>query len=433
MNAILILGTLLVLMCLGMPVAFALAIAGTVGILVSPGGADLLSTIPQQVYSSLDSYTLMTIPLFIFAGAIMAEGGVAKTLVDAARYSLGRGRGGLGVVTVASTVMFSGVSGSSTADAAAIGKVLLPELNRSGYPRPFSAAVIAGSAATATLIPPTTDLIIIGVLTSTSIGGLFAAGIIPALVNSAALMLVVWMIARRRGYGAGTQQEPFSVVEFARKCIRALPALLMLVIIVGGIVFGIFTPTEASAVAAVYGVLVAWLVYRRLTWESAKTAMSDAISLTGIVMLIIATGSVLSYALTVNNIPDHLAEVLTGLTTNPFVFLIIVQLIFLAIGTIMDGVPALLILMPILSPISLEYGIEPIHFGILVAANLALGLITPPIGLVLSTAAAVAKLPIERVVRPMMPMLAILIVMLLLLTYVEEFSMFLPRLLGLDS
>ncbi|AQA03366.1 hypothetical protein BVC93_14150 [Mycobacterium sp. MS1601] len=433
MVAMLILSTLFVLMAIGMPVAFALAISGTVGILASPGGEDLLNTVPQQVYSSLDSYTLMTIPLFIFAGTIMAEGGVAKTLIEAARYSLGRGRGGLSVVTVASTVMFSGVSGSSTADAAAIGKVMLPELNKNGYPAPFSAAVLAGSAATATLIPPTTDLIIIGVLTSTSIGGLFAAGLLPALVNSAALMLVVWLIARRRGYGGSSQQEPFTIGGFLGRSARALPAMLMLLIIVGGIVGGIFTPTEASAVAAVYGLLVAKFIYRRLTWESAKTAMSEAISLTGIVMLIIATGSILSYALTVNNIPDHLAQTLTSLTTNPFVFLFIVQVIFLAVGTIMDGVPALLILMPILAPISVEYGIEPIHFGILVAANLAIGLITPPIGLVLSTAAAVAKLPIERVVRPMLPLLAVLIAMLMLLTYVEDVSMLLPRLLGLDT
>ena len=432
MVAAAIIGSLLILMLTGMPVAYALAISGTLGILLSPGGFDLLGTVPQQIYKSLDSYPLMTIPLFIFAGAIMTEGGVAHKLIEAAKYSLGRGRGGLALVTVASTVMFHGVSGSSTADTAAIGKVMLPELKKENYPVPFSAAVLASSGATATLIPPTTDLIIIGVVTSTSIGGLFAAGLIPAIVNSAALMLLVWLISRRRNYGGIVDQEKFSFLAFADRVIRAIPAIIMLVIIIGGIVLGVFTPTEASAVAAVYGLLVATFVYRRLNWQTAKTAMLDSLSLTGIVMIIIATGSVLSYALTVNNIPDELAKTLTDFTSNPFVFLLIVQIMFLVIGTVMDGVPAILILMPILSPIATDYGIEPIHFGILVAANLAIGLATPPIGLVLSTAAAVAKLPIERVIRPMLPMLACLIAMLFLLTYVEDFSMFLPRLLGLD-
>lgn len=433
MAAISIVGCLFILMAMGLPVAFALAISGTVGILLSPGGIDLLGSVPQQVYTSLDSYPLMTIPLFIFAGAIMTEGGVATKLIDAARYSLGRGRGGLALVTVASTVMFHGVSGSSTADTAAVGRVMIPALSKEGYPLPFAAAVLAASGATATLIPPTTDLIIIGVVTSTSIGGLFAAGLIPALVNSAALMLVVWLISRKRKYGNLTENEPFSILKFSGLTVRAIPAIIMLVIIIGGIVFGIFTPTEASAVAVVYGLLVSAFVYRRLNWKTAKTAMSDTLSLTGIVMLIIAAGSVLSYALTVNNVPDELAQGLTSLTSNPLVFLLIVQVIFLLVGTIMDGVPAILILMPILSPIATEFGIEPIHFGILVAANLAIGLVTPPIGLVLSTAAAVGKIPIERVIKPLLPMLVMLIGMLMLLTYVEGFSMFLPRLMGLDS
>jgi TRAP-type C4-dicarboxylate transport system permease large subunit len=499
---VLILLIFLGLVLAGMPIAYALGIAGAIGIYQSEGGDALLSTIPQQLFSQLNSFTLLTIPLFILAGAIMAEGGVAERLMNFAQVTIGRGRGGLGVAIVVSALFFHGISGSSTADTAAIGRVTLPILKRQGYPLPFSAALLASAGATALLVPPAVDLIIVGVVANISIAGLFAGGVIPAIVN--AMGLIVWTVyqARKHGYGgkdyeknltrrnvsvavltddtagdvsvsrktgaapgvfswamlrlrtggpstrAKTELEPRGlgrspstdhvlrlgpVAEILLSFLKAIPALLMIVIILGGIFLGIFTPTEASVVAVVYGLFVSMVVYRELKPSGLATVFVGAVELAGLVMLVIAMGSILSYAFTINQVPDEMAHWIAEVAPNKYVFLLLVQILFFLIGMVMDGVPAELILMPILTPIAIQYGIDPIHFGILVVANIGLGLAHPPVGLCLNTAAAVANIPVEKVIRPLLPFMAIQWVTLLIITYVEGLTTFLPNLLGLGG
>ncbi|WP_292619761.1 TRAP transporter large permease [Mesorhizobium sp.] len=428
---VLFLATFFILLLLGTPIAFVLALTGLVGIYLSPGGSQILPVVPQEIFRSLNSFPLLTIPLFILAGSIMSETGIAKRLMDLAEGTVGRGKGGLGAATVASTMFFHGISGSSTADTAAIARVVLPSLKTQGYPVPFSTALLAAAGATATLVPPTIDLIIIGVIANISIAGLFAAGIIPAIINGLALIGMVIYLSRRSGYGIVV--PPRSLREHLMSFVRAVPALFMILIILGGILGGAFTPTEASVVAVLYGLFISTFVYREFRIAHITPILRSTVLLTGVVMLVIAGSAVLSYALMINQLPQQLAETLRELTSDPLVFLLLVQVIFFFAGMMMDGLPALLVAMPILMPIARDLGIDPIHFGILVEANVALHLAMPPVGMCLNVACAVSRLPVERVIRPLLPFIGILVVTTLVITYVECFSVFLPRFLGLDK
>ena len=418
------------LLILGVPVAFALGGAGILGLSLDSNLQFMLGALPQQIFNAFNSFPFLTIPLFIFAGTIMAEGGVAGRLMGLTEVTVGRGRGGLGSAMVIAAIFFHGISGSSTADTAAIGKVTLPSLERQGYPLPFGTALLAAAGATATLVPPTIDLIIIGVVANLSIAALFAAGLIPAIINGAGLITIVVLTSHRRGYGHGRKASLFEILA---AFIKAIPALFMIVIILGGILSGAFTPTEASAVAVVYGVLVAAFVYRDLKIKMLPGIFRETIEISGMVLLVIAMGTLLAFAMTMGQVPQAVAHGLMGLSGEKNLFLLLVQLLFLAIGMFMDALPALVILMPILTPVAVSLGIDPVHFGILVEANVALGLAHPPVGVCLFAACAVAKLPLERVIRPLLPFLAILVVTLFAITYVEGFSMFLPRLLGLTD
>lgn len=419
------------LLGLGIPIAFVLGGAGLISLLLMPEAAGMVNATPQQIFNTFNSFPFLTIPLFIFAGTIMAEGGVAKRLMDFAETTVGRGRGGLGSAVVVSAIFFHGISGSSTADTAAISKVTMGSLQRQGYPLPFAAALIASAGATATLVPPTIDLIIIGVIANMSIAGLFAAGLIPALINGAGLIVAVLLISRRRGYG--TKAQKLDIRNSAIAFVKAIPALFMIVIILGGILFGVFTPTEASAVAVVYGLFVAAVVYRDLKLASLPIIFRETIEISGMVFLVLAMGTILTFAMTIAQIPQALASTLVQVAHNKNMFLLLVQALFFVIGMFMDALPALIILIPILTPIAVTLGVEPIHFGILVEANVALAMATPPVGVCLFAACAVSKLPLERVVKPLLPFIGILVVTLLMITYYENFSMFLPRLLGLTD
>ncbi|HKX08685.1 MAG TPA: TRAP transporter large permease [Stellaceae bacterium] len=419
----------LLLMLLGAPIALAIMIPGVLGIYFSPGGEGLLLVVPQQLFLGVNSFQLLTIPLFVLAGTLMAEGGIARRLMDLAECTVARGRGGLGAATVVSTMFFHGISGSSTADTAAIARVTLPTLKDQGYPVPFATAVLAAAGATATLIPPTIDLIIIGVVANMSIAGLFAGGLIPAVINGIGLISTVVYLSWRRSYGR--LQMTASLRQMFIAFVKAVPALFMIVIILGGILGGVFTPTEASVVAVVYGFLISFFVYRDLKLHMLPAIFRSTILLSGGVLFVIASSSVLTYAMTINQVPQSLAAALNEYASSPWLFLLLVQILFFFIGMIMDGLPALIITMPILTPIAVAHGIQPIHFGILVEANLALAMAHPPAGTCLYAACAVSKIPFEKVIVPLIPFLAVLIVTLLIITYVEKFSMFLPQLLHL--
>ncbi|BCJ89625.1 hypothetical protein IZ6_03600 [Terrihabitans soli] len=418
----------LLFLIIALPVAFVLGMSGTVGILMGEGGSELLPALPQVIFNTLNSFSFLTIPLFVFAGSIMAEGGVAKSLMELASVTLGRGRGGLGTSMIASTLMFSGISGSSSADTAAIGKITIPSMKEQGYPLPFATAVLAAAGGTAALVPPSNDFILIGIVANISIAGLFAAGIIPAIVNATGLAGYVVYQSRKHGYGriAGS----FSLRGVVLAILKATPAIIMMAIILGGIVGGLFTPTEAAAVAVAYGMLVTAFWYRSLTLEKLVAIFRETIMISGVVLFVISMGAVLGYALTIFQVPGQLAEALSFIESK-FVFLLLVQILFFIMGMFMDTTPAILILMPILTPMAVARGVEPIHFGILVETNIALGFATPPVGSCLFTACAVAKVPIEAVIKPLVPMILVLTATMMVITYFEDFSMFLPRLFNL--
>ncbi len=429
--SVVILIAFLVLLALGVPIAFAMGGAGLTGLLLHPDGFLLLPALTEQVFNQLNSFPFLTIPLFIFAGAIMSEGGIAGRLMDVANMTIGRGRGGLGSAIVVAALFFHGISGSSSADTAAIGKVTLPGLRRQGYPAGFAAALLAAAGATSTLIPPSTDFILIGVVANMSIAGLFAAGLIPACINALGLILLVIYSARKNGFGK--VEEPFDLKAVCWAAFTAVPGLFMIVIILGGILGGVFTPTEASAVAVVYGILLTAIVYRTLTVTRLATMFIETIEIAGMVLTVIAMSAILSYTLTIYQIPTALAAGVDAITTNKFVFLLLVQILFFVIGTFVDTTPAILILMPILTPMAVARGVQPIHFGILVEVNIALGMAHPPAGNCLFTACAITKVPLEQVIRPLLPFVGVLIVTMMIITYVEGFSMFLPRLLGVAN
>jgi C4-dicarboxylate transporter DctM subunit len=417
--------TLVVTLLLSVPVGLALGLAGLAGLLyVSP---DFLIVLPQKFLAGLDSFPLLAIPLFVLAGSLMSHGGFAQRIVDMALVFVGRIRGGLGLVVIFSTMLFSGISGSPSANTAAIGSVALPEMKRKKYPAPFATAIFASAGGVSTLVPPAIDLIIIGVVANISIGGLFAAGILPATVNGLAIMGLAYYYSRK----LNLPLEPkIPWREKLRICRSGILPILMIVIILGGIYGGIFTPTEASAVAVVYGFIVSMFVYKDLKLADLPKVLLQTCSLTGVVLLVLGTASLLNFVLTFERIPHILAQAITDYAFNWIVFLLLVHAVFLLLGMIMDALPPIIVLMPILVPAGVAFGIEPIHLGILVAANVGIGMISPPVGICLYVSCGISGTPIESVVRPLIPFLLILLATLLLISYVPGITLFFPSLLG---
>jgi len=417
--------TLLAALLLSVPIAVAMGLAAMASLYyLSP---DSLVLLPQKILSGMDAFTLLAIPLFILAGTIMGHGGIARRIVNLALIVVGRVRGGLGFVVILATMFFSGVCGSASADTAAIGATTMPEMLKRKYPREFATALLAASGATASIIPPSIDLIIIGVVAGISIGGLFAAGILPGVVNALALMALCYYYGRRLDLPV-TPRTSWS--EKLRICADGILAVLMPVIILGGILGGVFTPTEASAVAVVYGLFVSLIVYKELKLADMPGILLQAGKLTGIVMLILGMASAFSFVLAFERIPHELAERIVAFADNWIVFVICVNVTFFLLGMIMDALPALIILMPILVPAGTALGMEPIHIGIFVAANVTISLFTPPVGVCLYVACGLSKLPIEAVFKPLLPFLAVLLATLLMISYVPEITLFIPRLLG---
>ena len=407
------------------PIAVALGLASLAGLwMILPDGLVLL---PQKILSGMDAFTLLAIPLFILAGTIMGRGGIARRIVNLALIFVGRIKGGLGFVVILSTMFFSGVCGSASADTAAIGSTTMPEMLRRKYPKQFATALLAASGATASIIPPSIDLIIIGVVAGISIGGLFAAGLLPGVFNACALMALCYYYGRKLDLPVAestTWSEKFKIF------MDGILALLMPVIILGGILGGVFTPTEASAIAVVYGLIVSLFAYRELKLKDLPGVFLEAGRLTGMVMLILGMASAFSFVLAFERIPHELAALIVQYANHWIVYVIFVNVVFFLLGMIMDALPALIILMPILVPAGVALGMEPIHIGIFVAANVTISLFTPPVGVCLFVACGLSKLPIEAVIKPLLPFLAVLILTLLTISYVPEITLLIPRLLG---
>lgn len=421
---------LILLFSIGVPIAIAL---GMTSVVFMQGSGIPLQALVQRMFAGLDSFPLAAIPFFILAGAVMEAAGISGRLINFAQALVGRARGGLGLVTVISAMFFAAISGSSAATTAAIGSILIPAMAVRGYPRPFATAVQASSGELGVIIPPSIPMIIFALTAGVpvSIGDLFMAGVVPGIMIGCSLMLTVYVISRVRGYGLGgagktSLEEPPGKLEAFRAA--ALP-LLMPMIILGGIYGGIFTPTEAAIVAVFYSLLLGLLVYRTLTAANLLAALQSSLLSTVAILLIISTASVFGWVLTANRIPDMIAQGFISLSDNPYVFLLLVNLLLLIVGMFLETGAAIIILAPILTPVALKLGIDPIHFGIIMIVNLAVGMTTPPVGVNLFVACQVAGLRIEQILKSMLPFYGILLLDIVIITYLPQLSLWLPALL----
>jgi C4-dicarboxylate transporter DctM subunit len=416
-------------MAVGIPIASSLGLASMLA-LMSQGHLPL-TLLPQRIFVGLDSFPLLAAPLFILAGSLMETGGISLRITKLAQSVVGHIQGGLGMVVVIGTMLFSGISGSSTADTAAIGSVMIPTMVRRGYSKEFATAVVAASGGMGILIPPCIIMVIYGLLTNTSVAALFLGGVIPGLIMGTTVLGATYWMARRLRLPV---EDHFSVRELGRTLYRASWALLMPGIIMGGILFGVFTVTEAAVVAVVYGWLVAMFIYRELSWSDLPRIFSESGIVTGLVMLVVGMASIFGWILTSQQIPLVVANTFAKLSTSPWFFLMLVNIAYLLIGSVFEVTAALIMTVPILLPVAQTYGIDPVHLGVVVTANMGIGLVTPPIGICLYVACGISGASIEKVARPLIPFLAVMIGTLVLITYIPEITLILPRLfLGYSS
>ena len=412
-------------MIISVPVGISLGLSAFAGMLyVSP---DVLIMMPQKFLYGLDSFPLLAIPLFVLAGQLMSRGGLAKRIIAMALIFVGQIRGGLALVVISSAMLMSGISGSPSANTAAIGSVAIPAMKKLKYPPEFATAVLAAAGGVSTLVPPAIDLIIIGVIANISIGGLFAAGILPAVVNGIAIMLIAYYYSSKMKLPLADKTSSVEKIQILRDGI--LP-ILMIVIILGGIYGGVFTPTEAASVAVVYGFVVSFFIYKELTKDDLPTVLLNTASLTGVILLVLATASMFSFILTFERIPHAIAQTIITYADNWIIFIILVHIVFLLLGMIMDALPAIIVLMPIFLPVAVSLGLDPIHFGILIAANVGIGMITPPVGICLFVACGISEVQIGKVVNPLLPFLMFLFMTLLIITAFPQVTLFLPRIFG---
>jgi tripartite ATP-independent transporter DctM subunit len=425
MELIILMLTLLALLALGVPVAYSLLGASIATFLAM----DIpLVVVFQRLAAGVSVFSLMAIPFFIFAGDLMYRSGIAQRLVEVAEAMLGRTRGGLGLVNVGASTMFGSVSGSAIASASAMGATLMPLMKQRGYDADYAVNVTVSAAIVGLLIPPSHNMIIYSAASGIGvpIGELFLAGVFPGLVTAALLGLVTWLVAVRRGYPRG---EFPGWRAFARATFFAVPGLMAGVIIMGGILSGIFTATESSAIAVIYTILVGALVYRSLGFSRFAEAAIQSVKVTAMVLLIIGAATAFGYALAVLEAPAQLADMITSITRNPLLILLIINVVLLVLGTFMDMSPLIVITTPILLPVVMEVGVDPVHFGIIMMLNLGIGLITPPVGSVLFVGAAVAGLSVEKAVKTIWPFYLALFVSLMLITYIPALSLALPAML----
>lgn len=416
--------SLIILFSLGVPIAISILLASIIGIEFFSRLPLLL--VPQQMFVGIDSFPLMAIPFFILAGNLMSAGGISRRLVDLAKSMVGGLQGGLAMTCVLTCMMFAAVSGSSVATTFAIGSILIPAMVKHDYPRPLAASIQASSAELGVLIPPSIPLILYGVSTDTSIGKLFIAGIGPGLLIGGALLLFLFLFCKKRGYGLRDREDRH---DFMTAFKRAWAALLMPVVVIGGIYGGVFTPTEASAVAVVYALIVGGLVYRELPLAELFPIFRESVISTAAVMLIIAAAALFSFLISRSGLPGEVAAWVTKIFESPITFLLAVNVMLLIVGMFIETSAAILVLAPIFAPIAIQYGIDPVHFGLIVVVNLALGMFTPPLGVNLFAACAVAKLSIDQLLPWLMRFVLVVLACLLAITYMPWISLGLVDLL----
>lgn len=427
MDALVLIGSFVVLMLLGMPVAYALGLAALLGAL----WIDLpLDAVMIQMASGVNKFSLLAIPCFVLAGAIMAEGGMSRRLVAFAGVLVGFVRGGLSLVNILASTFFGAISGSSVADTASIGSVLIPEMEKQGYPRPFSTAVTVSGSVQAILIPPSHNAVIYSMAAggTVSVAALFMAGVFPGLLLGLSLALYCLYVARQKNYPKG---RVIPLKEALKICADALWGLATMGIILGGILSGVFTATESASIAVLWAFFVTMFIYRDYKWKDLPKLMHRTVKTVTIVMILIGFAASFGYIMTLMQIPLKITALFTAISTQAWVILLCVNVMLLVLGTLMDMAPLILILTPILLPVMKSIGVDPVHFGMIMMINLGIGLITPPVGAVLFVGSAVAKLKIEQVVTAMRPFFIILLMVLMLVTFLPQISLWLPRSMGL--
>lgn len=418
-----------VLLAMGAPIGICIVIASfSTMMLVLPFDISMFAT-AQKMFSSLDSFALLAVPFFVLSGVIMNSGGITTRLVNFAKLFTGKLPGSLSYTNIVGNMMFGAISGSAIAASTSIGGVMVPMSAREGYDRGFAAAVNIASAPTGMLIPPTTAFILYALASGgTSIAALFAGGLVAGVLWGVGCMLVTLVVAKRRNYRVFFTVQKGMALKVA---VEAIPSLLLIVIIVGGIVQGIFTAIEASAIAVVYTLLLTMVFYRTLKIKDLPSILLQTVVMTGVIMFLLATSSAMSFSMSITNIPEALSDMILGISANKLVILLVITVFLLIIGAFMDIGPAILIFTPILLPIMAKLGVDPVHFGIIMIYNLAIGTITPPVGSGLYVGASVGKVKVEEVIKPLLPFYGAIIGVLLLITYIPEITLFLPRLLGI--
>jgi len=427
MDTIVLIGSFALLVLIGMPVAYCLGLAALIGAI----WIDLpLDAVMIQIASGVNKFSLLAIPFFVLAGAIMAEGGMSRRLVAFAGVLVGFVRGGLSLVNILASTFFGAISGSSVADTASIGSVMIPEMVKKGYPRDFSIALTVSGSIQATLIPPSHNAVIYSMAAggSISIAALFMAGVLPGLLLGATLAVYCLYIAKKRGFPVG---ESIPLRQALRIAGDAMWGLATMVIILGGILSGVFTATESASIAVVWAFFVTMFIYRDYKWRDLPKLLHRTVKTVSIVMILIGFAASFGYIMTLMQIPLKISTALTAFTDNRYTILLLINVLLLILGTLMDMAALLLILTPILLPVVKAVGVDPVHFGMIMIVNLGVGLLTPPVGSVLFVGSAIGKLPIEQVVKALMPFFGLLLIVLAIITYVPALSLWLPRLMGL--
>lgn len=412
-------------MSIGLPIGIALGVATAVTMTLTTN-LNVIS-IAQSCYAGLDSFPLMAIPFFILAGNLMKYGGISQRLLDFSGSVVGSIRGGLGMVTILSSMFFAAISGSAPATVTAIGSITIPEMKNKGYDLGYAAALAASAGTIGVIIPPSIPFVIYGVMSGASIGGLFMAGIIPGVLIGIGLMLVNYIAARRYGYGGET--ETFSLKKAIISFKDATFALLCPVIILGGIYGGVFTPTEAAVVGTVYALIVGAFIYKELKWKDVYNAFKDTVLINGSTTFMVGLSLAFASYLTMAQVPASIAAGFLSISNNPIVIFLLINLLLLCIGCFIDNISSCVILTPILLPIVVSMGMDPIQFGIVMTVNLAIGFVTPPYGANLFFASAIGHVSIERITQKIVPFILVMVVILLFLTFVPSLSMWLPNLL----
>ncbi|HYK72275.1 MAG TPA: TRAP transporter large permease [Pseudoneobacillus sp.] len=424
MSAPLVLGIVLILcLLIGVPIAFSIGIATVSALFV--GGVPA-SFIAQQSFTAVDSFPLMAVPFFILAGALMETGGLSKRIINVAQEMMGNITGGFGIVTILASAIFAAISGSSPATVAAIGSIMIPAMVARGYSKDFASAVAGSGGGLGIVIPPSIPMIIYGVVTGVSIGDMFLAGFVPGIFLALLMIILIYFMAKKRGY-KGTGQK-FSFRRLAKASKDAFWALMAPVIILGGIYSGVFTPTESAVIAVVYGLIVGLFVYKELKWKDIPKTLISSAMITGSVMIILGTATAFGKLVTMYQIPNKLADLILGVSDNKYIVLLLITALILFVGTFMETLSIIIILAPLFLPVLVQLGVNPIHFGILLVVGAEIGMMTPPLGVNLFVASGISGLSIEKVAKAILPFVLILTVGLIIMLFIPWIALVIPNL-----